>query len=403
MQQKHKYYAYVGNWSFEARPAKGKGISLFSYEPETGDLTLIETIRPDIAAGQLYLDSEKKVLYAVNECGERRGEIGGGGYVLAFSIDDETGRLTLMNERDSLLPEPSYLTMDAEKKYLITCHCADPFHVTKIVKRPDGSFANEVLFDDTALVMFKINEDGSIGEVADVYKTAGGYGVNPNCQVNVDPVTGHIQLVEVISRLHAVVSDPSGKVFIVCDKGMDKIYSFMIEDGKLVMKDELSVEVKTFPRYASFHPTKPIVYCNNEFSPTMNVVRYDEQTGKLERIKHMSVVTRDYGLVDGKPVGAQDILVAPDGKTMYVTLCGINEIVVFSLDEDGIPSLVQSVYSRGNLPRGICISPDGRYLLSGNMVSGDISVFAINEDGSLADTGKLIQAVSPSAIKIFEV
>ena len=35
-----KIYAYVGNWSFEARPAKGKGISIFDYEPESGTLSL---------------------------------------------------------------------------------------------------------------------------------------------------------------------------------------------------------------------------------------------------------------------------------------------------------------------------------------------------------------------------
>ena len=28
-----KIYAYVGNWSFEPHPAKGKGISIFDYEP----------------------------------------------------------------------------------------------------------------------------------------------------------------------------------------------------------------------------------------------------------------------------------------------------------------------------------------------------------------------------------
>ncbi|MBR1496727.1 MAG: beta-propeller fold lactonase family protein [Oscillospiraceae bacterium] len=397
-----KLYAYVGNWSFEAHPAKGKGISVFEYGPEDSSLRLIETIRPDVAAGQLFLDSGRRVLYAVNECGERRGEIGGGGYVLAFRIDPKTGKLTCLSERDSLLPEPSYLTMDAEHRHLITCHCADPFHVTKIVRRPDGSFGNEVLFDDTALVMFRINDDGSIGEVCDVFKTAGGYPDNPNCRASVDPVTGHIQLVEVISRLHAVVASPSGKLFIACDKGMDKIYSFAIEDGKLVKKDEFAAEVRTFPRYAAFHPALPVVYCNNEFAPTLNVLRYDEAGGGLERIYYMPVVFRDYGLVDGKPVGAQDILVNERASALYISLCGINEIAVLSLDGSGIPTLVQSVPAGGDLPRGLCLSPDGRFLLSGNMVSGDITAFAVQPDGTLAPTGRVYEAVSPSAIRFFE-
>ena len=47
-------------------------------------MALIETIRYDIAAGQLCLDAKNRILYAVNECGERRGEIGGGGYLLMY-------------------------------------------------------------------------------------------------------------------------------------------------------------------------------------------------------------------------------------------------------------------------------------------------------------------------------
>lgn len=81
-----KVYAYVGNWGFAPAP---KGISAFEYDMETGSLELIETIREDIAAGQLYLDDENRILYSVDECGERRGEIGGGGYVLAFRIDPD--------------------------------------------------------------------------------------------------------------------------------------------------------------------------------------------------------------------------------------------------------------------------------------------------------------------------
>ena len=150
-----KNYAIVGNWSFEARPAKGKGISVFSYEPESGALSLIETIRPDVAAGQLCLDKERNILYICNECGERWGEIGGGGYIMAYQFHPETGKLTLINEKETLCPEPSYVCMDASKKYLAICHCSDPWHVTKIVKHGDGTFGNEVVFDDTGLVLFR--------------------------------------------------------------------------------------------------------------------------------------------------------------------------------------------------------------------------------------------------------
>jgi 6-phosphogluconolactonase (cycloisomerase 2 family) len=403
---KRKVYAYIGNWSFQAKPEKGKGISIFSFDEDTGDLKLIETIDKDVAAGQLYLDSGNQILYSNDECGERRGEIGGGGYLLAYKIDPATGKLTKMNRKDSLCPEPSYLCLDKSGKYLVTCHCSDPWHVTKIVKRDDGTYGNEVLFDDTGLVLFRIEEDGSLGEVCDVAVTPGSGGKDENAQVNVDPVSGHIQLVRVLSRLHAVLASPSGEMLVVCDKGMDKVYTYRIdrENGKLVYLNAWSApEVACFPRYAAFHPTKNVLYVNNENFAQLNAFHYDEETGALERFHKVYLLPEDPGMVDGKPVGAQDILVHPNGRTLYCTLCGLNLIVVCRLDEDGVPTPVQQIQSRGNLPRGIALSPDGRFLLSGNMVSGDVTVFAADEDGMLTDTGKTFEAVSPSAIRMMVV
>ena len=125
-----KKFLYVGNWGFHPAP---KGISRFLYDEETGEMTLQETIRPDVAAGQLCLDRERGILYAVNERGDRTNEYGGGGSLLAFKIDPESGELTKISERDSLCPEPSYLCLDGSGKYILTCHCGDPWHVTKIV------------------------------------------------------------------------------------------------------------------------------------------------------------------------------------------------------------------------------------------------------------------------------
>lgn len=400
-------FVYVGNWSFEANPAQGKGISIYEYEESTGSMSLLETIRPDIAAGQLYLDQTRGILYANDECGERRGEIGGGGYLYAFHIDPETGRLQEMGHQETFCPEPSYLCMDRSGKYMVTCHCADPWHVTRIVKRPDGTFANEVLFDDTALVMFHVNEDGSLGSIADIAVTEGTGGHGPNSQRNVDPVSGHIQLVQVISRLHSVVASPSGNMLAVCDKGMDRIYTYRIdrEKGKLVQLNCWDApEVACFPRYAAFHPDKNVLYVNNENFALLNSFHYDEQTGRLDRFDKIYLLEEDPGMVDGKPVGAQDIMVHPNGKILYCTLCGLNLIVVCRLDEEiGIPRVVQRLEARGNLPRGLALSPDGRFLLSGNMCSGDITEFAVDEEGLLSDTGKTIPAVSPSALKFYTV
>jgi 6-phosphogluconolactonase (cycloisomerase 2 family) len=106
--------------------------------------------------------------------------------------------------------------------------------------------------------------------------------------------------------------------------------------------------------------------------------------------------------VHGKPAGCQDIVIAPDGNTLYVSLSGVNEVAVVHLDEEGHPSLIQEVSCRGKFPRCLQFTPEGRYLLIGNMISGDIAEYQIEENGKLKDSGRKFKAVSPSAIRFYE-
>ncbi len=395
----NKKYVYVGNWGFAPAP---KGISIFKYDEASCDLALMKTVCPDIAAGQLCMDSENNILYAVNECGDQRGQIGGGGYILAFRVDPKNGNLTLINEQPSVLPEPSYLCMDKTKKYIMACHCSDPWHVTRIKKNKDGRPGSEVLFDDTGVVLFQILDDGAVGPACDVMLTEGNGGLGTDSQKNVDPVSGHIQLVRVISRLHSVIASPDGRMFVTCDKGMDRIITFRLDEnmGRIIALHTYQMEeLGCFPRYGVFHPRVPMFYANNENLAMLNCFSYDAEEGSLKSRQKVRLLFEEVGLVEGKPVGAQDIMIHPDGKTLYVSLCGLNLIAVLSVAEDGLVELKQNIPSGGILPRGLAISPDGRCLLSGNMVSGDITTFYIDVDGTLISTGKNYKAVSPSAIK----
>lgn len=395
----NKRYVYVGNWGFAPAP---KGISIFKYDEDTGELALMETIRPDIAAGQLCMDSDNHILYAVNECGDQRDKIGGGGYVLAFRADPESGRLTQINEQPSILPEPSYLCLDKSKKYVMACHCSDPWHVTKLRTMAGEPPVSEVLFDDTGVVLFPVLADGSVGPACDVMLTGGNGDLSADWRKDVDPVSGHIQLVRVISRLHSVMESPDGNMYVTCDKGMDRVITFRLdrENGKLTQLHSYPMEeLACFPRYGVFHPHLPFFYSNNENLAMLHCFSYKSKEGSLRLEQKVRLLFSEVGLVDGKPVGAQDILIHPNGRFMYVSLCGLNMIAVLSVDESGHVELKQNIPSGGILPRGLALSPDGCRLLSGNMVSGDITTFTLDTDGTLIPTGKKYKAVSPSAIR----
>ena len=396
-----KTFVYVGNWSFQANPEKGKGISIFEYEPASGELKMIETVCPEVAAGYITLDEANGMLYSNDERGERRGEIGGGGYLLAFRMDRSTGKLTEVNRVESLSPEPSYVTLDKTGKYLYTCHCSDPFFVTRVVRKQDGTYGNEVVFCDGGLMMFRINDDGSIGPCCDVSLQEGAYGKGPNSVRRVDPLSGHVQFTQVISRMHSVVADPTGEIFAVCDKGMDRIYTYGADraDGKLKLLDTWQGDVGCFPRYSAFHPANGLLYVNNERQDKICVFRVAAD-GKLKLLKTCPVFPEGFVHPDAE-MCFQDILVHPNGKALYLSVGGYDVVVEMSLDTDGMPVPGAVFSARGQQPRCLALSPDRRFLLSGNMVSGDITTFAVDEDGLLTDTGKTFEAISPSAIRFF--
>lgn len=401
---KKNHYAYVGNWNFF--PAD-KGISCYKFDPKNADLELIETIDPEVCAGQIWLHPDKPILYVVNERGDREGMMGGGGDVLAYSIDEETGRLSRISSIPSLCTEPCYVVVDKSRKYLLVSQHADPFYVTKVVKNDDGSWGNKVIMEDAGLLLIALNEDGSIDGIKDVFITESTGNLGPNSRRLVDPVTGHVQLTRVISRQHSVMPSPSGNFYVVCDKGMDRVYTFGIDEeaGKLKMLDMYVDDWAVFPRYSTFHPAKPILYTNNERKCEIHVFTYTEE-GKIDLIQKVETLTDEFKgkeySVNCRPMGAQDILTHPNGKVVYCTIeGGDNIIAVLSVNEDGTLKLIQNIDCEGIMPRGICISPDGRFLLSGNLTSGDITVFAIGEDGTLTYTGCKYDSVSPSAIRIY--
>lgn len=368
----------VGNWGFHPG---SRGISLYKYQKSNGSLEFQKTVFHDIEAGQMYVNNEKGMVYVVNEIGSRRGEKGGGGYVLVYKTDPLSGDLIFLQERETLVPFPSYLCMDDTGKYLLAAHHSDKSCATKVIRHPDGSFSNYVLSSDTMLVLFQILPDGKIGKIYDMFDT------------------GNLAD-QRLSHLHSIVSSPGLPFFFVCDKGLDLIYTFQIDyqNQALHLLHKMPVEKGSMPRYSAVHPHLPLLYVNFEHTAYLDVFQYDSGSGKLTLLNRVSLLFQAYGN-DIHGVGGTDILLHPSGKTLYVAICGVNQIAVLDVLENGTVSLKQNIACGGMNPRGLCLSPDGRYLYVGNMLSGNISLFKVERDGYLSETGRIFPAVSPSVIR----
>lgn len=396
MDRKKKYYAIVGCWGYDQEAPMG--ITTYEYKAESGELKPIETIRPDIVSSSIIVDPIRKVAFVSDETGHVKGDLGGGGYVRSFKIDPDTGRLTLLSEQRTLSTEPCCMCLDPTRNYLLIAHCADPFHVTKLRKRADGSYTSETVYDDTALVMIKIEEDGSLGEICDVAVTEGCGATGPGSRVFTHPMSGHTMMVQVISRQRCVARNASGSLYAVTDRGMDKIYSFRVNrnEDRLERIHETKVEAGTSPRLVTFHPSMPYFFMNYEQIPYVDSYQYDCKSGRMMRISHVKAAFE----LDYTRSGCSALLLHPNGKILYNT-CYPEIISVFRIMTDGELVLKQTIRCDGESPHALCVSPDGRFLFCGNNHTHTITSFSINEDGLLTSVGRVYDAVLPATMSIF--
>lgn len=90
-----------------------------------------------------------------------------------------------------------------------------------------------------------------------------------------------------------------------------------------------------------------------------------------------------------------DVHISNDGKYLYGSNRGENNIVTFKILPDGQLEPAGHTSCGGDWPRNFALDPSGRYLISGNQKSDQITVFRINKR-----TGLPQKAVDSAQVKL---
>ncbi|WP_215699486.1 beta-propeller fold lactonase family protein [Clostridium sp. MCC353] len=379
----NKMYAVIGGWGFRGGI---RGLSTYEYDPRTSELSCLDSGYEDIAVGSQFYEKERGILYFTDERKDQRGQTGGGGYVCAAKISPEDGTLHMIGERPSLLTNPSYVWPDRSGRYALVSHHVTDSYITKLVQNEDGTYGAETVYEKAALMLFRVNEDGSLGQACDVYEA---------------PVQRGDHL-HPFSHLHCVIADPGGETYIVCDKGLDMLYSFRIdrEKGKLIPCGSFKAEDGSHPRYGVFHPELPFFYGNHEEAAYVSRYLVDRETAEITCISTCGILENEEN-GDMKPAPS-DIVISRDGKFLYVSIRGINRIGVIALSETGKMELIQNISCGGDNPRGLCLSPDGKYLYVCNVNSNQAVSFTVKPDGRLEASGIVVNVSRPGNMSIFK-
>ena len=366
-----RQFAYVGSDSRTA-VADGAdpstvGITVFNVDPDSGRLTLVQTV-PSDNAFYFAFDPTQRFLYAVNVIGDYEGESGS---VEAYAIDPVTGELTFLNRQSSGGAVAAQPAVD-----------------------PSGRFVVVANYGGANITVLPINPDGSLGEVVDTVARTG---------------TGPNTARQEMSHPHAAVFDPAGKFIAVADLGTDEVltYELDLETGQLTEVSVATTAGGAGPRHVAFNSNGTILYVVNELDATITVFAYDAATGTVgEELQTISTVPDPF--VGTKSTA--EILIHPSGKFLYNSNRGQPDsttpegdaIVGFAIDpETGLLTLIGHTTEEISVPWSFAFDAGGQFLYAANYDGDSIVQFAIDQEtGELTATGETTTVPKPFVIQM---
>jgi 6-phosphogluconolactonase (cycloisomerase 2 family) len=322
------------------------------------------------------MNREGTRLYSTNET-DREGE-NGEGTVSAFAVDPVTGRLNLLNT--------------------VRSGGAGPTHASL---HPSGRFLFVANYFGGSVAVLPVQPDGSLGAAVDVKHDEGPIG--PRVAKNAPPgsfaFSGHDR-----THAHMVQPDPTGRFVFHTDLGLDRLYSWRLEEatGRLKPNDPSFVALPPGdgPRHFAFHPSGRWMYSIQEEGSTVVTFAFDSESGRLKEIQSVSSLPAGYA---GSNF-CSGIQVAPDGRHVYTGNRLHDSLGIFRVSDAGTLEWVGEEWTRGNYPRSFQFDPKGRFLYVCNQRADHVTVFRVDrESGRLSFTGHYEPVGNPSAIVFLDL
>lgn len=352
---------YIGTYT--SGKSKSDGIYTYKLNLESGALTPYKVTPNVVEPSYLTIDKDRKYLYAVNETEEYEGKKSGA--VSAFAINQTSGELTFLNKQPSLGGAPCFVSVSENQKFVLVANYV-------------GGNAS----------VFPIEKGGRLGASIDLRQNSG---------------TGPNKDRQEAAHAHSINLDKKNRFAYLCDLGLDKIfiYEFDKKTGKLTPNQAqafFQTKAGAGPRHFAFHPNGKNAFVIDELDSTVTALAYDENRGTLQAIQTVSTLPADF---KGENTCA-DIHIAPNGKFLYGSNRGHDSIAVYKIDEaSGKLEFVEHTSTGGKTPRNFAIEPGGKFLLAANQNSDSVVTFRIDEkNGKLAPTGNSAQVPMPVCLKL---
>jgi 6-phosphogluconolactonase len=354
--QAQNYFLFVGTYT----TGSSEGIYVFSFNSKTGSFTPVDTVKQIDNPSYLTLTKNGQFLYAVSETnGSRPGQL------YAYAVNKLTGRLSLLNKKESKGDDPCYITASNNRKWVIAANYSGG-NLVAYATRPNGALSDTVqtIYDEGS----SFNKDRQLSP-----------------------------------HVHSTTLNSAGNYLFACDLGTDKIMAYTFNEAATV--NPLTAAGPPFtstvagsgPRHLSFHPTGRWVYVIEELSGMVSAYRYEN--GALTAMQRIDAHQKNFKGARG----SADIHVSPDGRHLYVSNRGdANNLAIFSI-EQSTGKLTGKGFqdAGGRQPRNFTISADGKFILVANQASDQIKLFKRNSrTGLLQPVATTINVGAPVCLQL---
>jgi len=323
-----------------------RGIHALRLDARTGALSAPILVAETPNPAWLALSPDRKFLYAIHDSASQ---------AVGFAVDAENVRLTPLpapghDGAQAVVAAPSHLAIDATGRTLLAANYRDGY-----------------------VAAVPIAKDGTLGPPRAIRHF--GRSVHPTRQEKPHP--------------HSVTVSPDNRWVVVCDLGLDRIFTYALDSASAQLAPANPGFVATAPgagpRHFKFSADGRRAYAINELASTLTTYDFDTATGTLTPRHTAPTLPAGY---NGESTTAE-VRLHPNGRFLYGSNRGHDSIAVFQIDLDHnglVP--VEIVPSGGAVPRNFALSPDGAWLVCGHQDSGNLTVFQVDgHSGRLTATG----------------
>lgn len=218
-----------------------------------------------------------------------------------------------------------------------------------------------------SLSCFSLTPDGQLGRLTSVLSFTGTPGPDRTQQRGSHP--------------HQVVRWPGTDLFLVPDKGLDRLHAVALDAaGQLALCARWEATPGAGPRHLALDATRQRIWLCNELAASVTALTFCPLTQAFRAGPTTAVLPQDCQL----PRSAGGIALHPLGHTLYVSNRGHDSVCVLSANPSTGELHVRSwVPTQGRTPRFITLSPSGDALFVANEDSDSVVRLPLAADGNL--------------------